>query len=82
MVSNDKYYDDWAEIYDSIYSYVEEDIPFFVEEAINYGGPILELGCGTGRVTIPIAKAGINITGLDISKKCLKRHLLKSKRLN
>ena len=72
MTSNDKHYDDWAEIYDSIYSYVVEDIPFFIEEAINYGGPVLELGCGTGRVTIPIAKAGVNITGLDISKEMLK----------
>ena len=81
MVTNDKYYDDWAEIYDSIYSYVEEDIPFFVEEAINYGGPILELGCGTGRVTIPIAKAGINITGLDISKKMLEKTSSKIKAL-
>lgn len=80
MVSNDKYYDDWAEIYDSIYSYVVEDIPFFVEEAINYGGPILELGCGTGRVTIPISKAGINITGLDISKKMLENTYRKIKK--
>ena len=33
-------YDLWAEIYDSVYSYVQEDIPFYVEEAIRAGGSI------------------------------------------
>ena len=48
-----------------------KDIPFFVEQARRYGGPILELMCGTGRITIPIAEAGIDITGLDISEPML-----------
>lgn len=30
------------------------------------GGPVLELGCGTGRVTIPMAQRGLNMTGLDV----------------
>ena len=41
-------YDQWAEIYDSVYSYLKEDIAFYVEEATNVQGPFLELGCGTG----------------------------------
>ena len=84
MISDNTYYDDWAEIYDSIYSYVTEDIRFFVEESINYGGPILELGCGTGRITIPIAEAGVEITGLDISNKMLMKfnHKLQLMKLN
>lgn len=60
-------YDAWADVYDSVYSYVRDDIPFYVEEALAAGGPVLELGCGTGRVTIPIAEAGVDITGVELS---------------
>lgn len=75
-------YDVWADVYDSIYAYVREDIPFYVREASRSGGPVLELGCGTGRVTLPIAQSGINIVGLDNSEAMLERartkaHLLK-----
>ena len=64
-------YDPWADVYDSVYSYVRDDIPFYVEEALASGGPVLELGCGTGRVTIPIAAAGVDITGVDSSPAML-----------
>lgn len=64
-------YDRWARFYDSIYSYVREDIPFYVREAEQAGGPVLELGCGTGRVTIPIARAGVDVVGLDNSDAML-----------
>ena len=64
-------YDRWADIYDSVYSYVRDDIPFYVEEAVAAGGPVLELGCGTGRVAIPIAEAGVDIVGLDSSPAML-----------
>jgi len=64
-------YDAWADIYDSVYSYVRDDIPFYVEMALGSGGPVLELGCGTGRVAIPVAEAGVNITGLDFSQAML-----------
>ena len=60
-------YDSWADIYDSVYSYVRDDIPFYVEEALRAGGRVLELGCGTGRVAIPIAEAGVDIVGVDFS---------------
>jgi len=39
---------------------------FYLEEARNGGGPVLELACGSGRMTIPIAKAGVNIVGMDL----------------
>ena len=58
-------------MYDSVYAYVTEDIPFYVEEARRSGGPVLELGCGTGRVAVPIARAGIEVVGLDVSPKML-----------
>jgi ubiquinone/menaquinone biosynthesis C-methylase UbiE len=64
-------YDAWADVYDSVYSYVRDDIPFYVEEALAAGGPVLELGCGTGRVTIPIAAAGVDITGIESSAAML-----------
>ncbi len=66
-------YDGWADVYDSIYAYVREDIPFYVQEASRSGGPVLELGCGTGRVTVPIAQSGIDIIGLDNSDAMLER---------
>ena len=74
-------YDDWADVYDSIYAYVREDIPFYVQEAARSGGPVLELGCGTGRVTVPIAKAGIDIVGLDNSEAMLERARGKAREL-
>jgi len=49
------------------------DVEFYVEAAKSQGGPILELGCGTGRVLVPIARAGVRITGLDQSKPMLER---------
>lgn len=57
-----------AEYYDSVVPYRErQDVGFFVEMAQHSGGPVLELGCGTGRVLIPTAKSGIEIVGLDSS---------------
>jgi SAM-dependent methyltransferase len=57
-----------AEVYDSVVPYRErQDVNFFVEMAKSCGGPLLELGCGTGRVLIPTAKSGIEIVGLDAS---------------
>ena len=66
-------YDAWADIYDSVFSYVIDDIPFYLYEAKRSGGPVLELGCGTGRVSIPIALGGIELVGLDSSTAMLER---------
>ncbi len=49
------------------------DLPFYLSEAKKAGGPALELACGTGRLTIPLAKAGIDITGLDVAGPMLER---------
>ena len=54
-----------AAYYDYYSSGVEGDVPFYVEEAQKAGSPVLELGCGTGRILIPTAEAGIDIIGLD-----------------
>ncbi len=61
-----------AEFYDHIAPYRERgDVGFFVEMARASGGPVLEVGCGTGRVLIPTARAGIEIVGLDLSPSML-----------
>ena len=64
-------FDEWANIYDAVYSYVRDDIPFYVEEARISDGPVLELGCGTGRVTVPIAESGAEVVGVDSSAAML-----------
>ncbi len=61
-----------AELYDADYAdYKTGDVEFYVEEAVKRGKPMLELACGTGRITIPTATAGIEVTGLDISPDML-----------
>ncbi len=47
------------------------DIPFYLERAQQADGPVLEIACGTGRVTIPLAKAGIDVVGLDLTPTML-----------
>ena len=64
-------YDIFAPIYDFEYDELEEDIPFYRDLALAAGGPCLELGCGTGRVLIPVAKAGVEVVGLDVSPAML-----------
>ena len=62
-----------AQTYDSVVPYATRpDVEFFVQAARDSGGPVLELGCGTGRVLLPTARAGIEITGLDGSEEMLK----------
>jgi SAM-dependent methyltransferase len=64
-----------AELYD--YSPVVtgrvQDIGFYRDAAREFGDPVLELGCGTGRVTIALALAGYRVTGLDLSERMLER---------
>jgi SAM-dependent methyltransferase len=63
-----------AEFYDSTLVYQErKDIEFYVAEGRASGGPVLELGCGTGRVLLPTARGGVSITGLDESQNMLER---------
>ena len=61
-----------AEFYDYVVPYRKRgDIEFYRQEAERSGGPVLELGCGTGRVLIPVARSGIEITGVDSSSHML-----------
>jgi len=49
------------------------DISFYCDAVRKYGDPALELGCGTGRITLAIAEAGFRVVGLDISERMLER---------
>lgn len=61
-------YDRFAEFYDHIVPYVvRTDVGFFVDLAREAGGRVLEVGCGTGRVLIPTARAGVETVGVDLS---------------
>ncbi len=66
--------------YDPYFIGVEGDVEFYVDEAREAGGPVLELGCGTGRILLPIATAGVRIVGLDQSEALLAiaRHKLET----
>lgn len=50
---------------------VTHDLPFYLEYAAHADGPVLELGCGTGRVALTLARAGHSVTGLDLSNTML-----------
>jgi SAM-dependent methyltransferase len=61
------------ELYDLEHAGFDEDISLYLNLAEAVGDPILELGCGTGRVLGPLAEAGFRVTGLDSSQPMLDR---------
>jgi ubiquinone/menaquinone biosynthesis C-methylase UbiE len=61
------------EFYDWISTGLDGDITYYVGLAEQSGGPVLELGCGTGRCSLAIARSGIEVTGLDLSPEMLSR---------
>jgi len=61
-----------ADLYDG-FNYHDDDIPFYLAQARAARGPVLEFCCGTGRLTLPLAQAGIDITGLDFTPSMLER---------
>lgn len=60
-----------ARYYDATSTGIPGDVAYFTDLARGCGGPVLELGCGTGRITAPIAEAGVPIVGLDLSPDML-----------
>lgn len=60
-------YDQIAAIYDPWSRSVTEDVAFYVDLAVESGGPVVELAVGTGRIAVPIARAGIRVIGVDTS---------------
>jgi SAM-dependent methyltransferase len=68
-------WDDYAPFYDweNARTLGRRDVPFWRGLALHAGGPVLELGCGTGRITLPLARAGVPVVGIDRSAPMLAR---------
>ena len=68
-------WDDYAPFYDweNARTLGRRDVPFWRNLALHAGGPVLELGCGTGRISLPLAKAGVDLVGIDRSAPMLAR---------
>jgi len=65
------HYDDPA-YYDKAYGGRRKDVDWYVRLALQTGGPVLEYGVGNGRVAIPIARAGVDVVGVDLSRPMLR----------
>ncbi len=73
-MSTTESYEYTARYYDAAYeelSKQRDDATFYLNLARETGGPVLELGCGTGRALLPIAAQGLACTGLDLSPAML-----------
>jgi SAM-dependent methyltransferase len=68
-------WDDYAQFYDweNAQTMGRRDVRFWQRLASKTAGPVLELGCGTGRVAIPVARAGARVVGIDRSASMLAR---------
>jgi SAM-dependent methyltransferase len=64
-------YDPIARLYDAWSRSVTEDVLFYLQEARRSGGPVVELGVGTGRIAIPLAADRIRVIGVDSSRGML-----------
>jgi SAM-dependent methyltransferase len=73
MDKQDWGYDQIADIYETDMgrSMPFDDVAWYVSSAQNLGGRALELGCGTGRILLPLIRAGIDVIGIDRSRPML-----------
>lgn len=65
--------------YDKQHEKFFSDLPFYEKRIKEYGDPVLEIACGTGRLTLALAQKGVDITGLDISEGMLEQAKKKAK---
>ena len=66
-------YDAFADLYDHQYDVYRDDLHFYGGLGERAGGPVLEIGAGTGRVTAFLARRGVDITGLEPSERMIDR---------
>ena len=68
-------WDEYAPFYDweNAQTVARRDVAFWCRLAAAQPGPILELGCGTGRIALPIARSGTRLVGIDRSEPMLER---------
>ena len=64
-------FDAWAAYYDLVHKGLPGEAEFYGGQALRRGKPVLEIGCGTGRIAIPLAMSGLDVTGLDNSVNML-----------
>lgn len=64
-------FDAFARFYDLEHGDYTEDIPLYLNYAERTGSPLLEIGCGTGRLLLPLAHAGFHVVGVDSSPTML-----------
>ena len=77
---SEAHYED-AQYYDQAYRRRRHDVRFYTDLALDSGGPVLELGVGTGRVALAIAKAGIDVVGVEPMAPMLARACARVDRL-
>lgn len=70
-MSGDDLYRDPA-LYDLEYADLVEDVVHYARLAARAGGPVLDLGCGTGRITLPMARTGASVTAVDDAEPMLR----------
>ncbi len=64
---------DLPDLYDEQYQHYRDDLSFYVSLADDYGSPVVELGAGTGRVSVALAKAGHKVTGVELSEAMVEK---------
>src|SRR5690606_1802312 len=64
-------YGAYAELYDERSEGVRGDVEFYRDLALEAGGLVVEVGAGTGRMAIPMAEAGVEVVGIDLSREML-----------
>ena len=65
-------YTRFAQFYDAYVGDYARDLPLYLALASKAHAPILEIGCGSGRVLLPLVQAGHLVTGVDISEEMLR----------
>ena len=65
------FFDDLARFYDLDHSVITDDMEMYRSFALQIGGPVLELGCGTGRIALPLARDGYDVAAVDFSPAML-----------
>jgi len=58
-------------LYDRMFDKLDFDLPFWISTGLAAGGPVLEVGCGTGRVLLPLLAAGVDADGVDLFEPML-----------
>jgi SAM-dependent methyltransferase len=76
-------WDEYAPFYDweNARTLGRRDVPFWRRVAAGANGTVLELGCGTGRISLPLARAGVSLVGVDRSEPMLARAAARASRI-